>query len=132
MKILTMRFFKFATFTILVATLVTIFAVTLTTHAATSHDVTGNARPAGQSNITRGKLGTYFYSPKKLSCTRVSGSCSISIKNGTKVSQSVTANGAVVYTLAPLQVQPISYTTAGTYVYSLSSSSGATLTVTVV
>ena len=101
------------------------FAIANPTHAAP-------ATSPGQSNISQtiGKLA--HFSPKTLACTRPAGqTCSISIKNTTSTTESVTLKGSVVYTLKPKQVQSISYKTAGTYVYALSSNSKATLTVTV-
>lgn len=126
-------------FTMLIA-LVTIimvfFATVATTHAATpAQAALGNTIPlmkAGQSNISQsiGKLA--HYSPKTLSCTRVGGSCSITIKNTTTASQSVTQKGNVLFVLAPMQSKSITYTTAGTFTYSLSSNPKSKLTVTVV
>jgi hypothetical protein len=132
MKNLTIRILSFKTLMGLVVMIVAFLAFTVTTHAAApAQPGIGNIPPAGQSNIaqTTGKLA--HYSPKTLSCTRVAGTCSITIKNTTKVSQSVTSGGTTLFTLAPGKSQSIPYTTAGTNVYSLLSNTKATLTVTV-
>lgn len=112
---------------VLVLLVVAFFAISIPTHAAPVHVTT----VAGQSNIAQAPGKPAHFSPKTLSCTRKTGQTCISIKNTTKTSQSVLLNGSVVFTLAPKQVQQVTYTNAGTYVYSLSSNTKATLTVTV-
>ena len=116
----------------LVIMVVAFFAASIATHAAPTQ-VNSTSIPVGQSNIAQapgtGKLA--HYSPKTLSCTHQNGKTCITIKNTTKSSQSVTLKGSVVYTLTPGQVQAVVYTSAGTYIYSLSSNPKATLTVTV-
>ena len=117
---------------------VVILAIVLTAVFATSHlaqlpaHAAAYTPPPGQSNISQlpGKQAHYY--PNTLSCTRPKGhSCSITIKNTTSASQSVTLKGKVIYTLKPTQSQSISYKNAGTYTYGLSSNAKATLTVTV-
>ncbi|GAC1401329.1 MAG: hypothetical protein NVS4B9_19260 [Ktedonobacteraceae bacterium] len=85
----------------------------------------------GSTEIQGLKTNTHF-NPNTLSCALgTSQSCSISIINKTGITQSVTSNGVVVYTLQPHQTQIISYTTAGTYVYGVLSYKKAKLVVTV-
>jgi hypothetical protein len=107
-------------------------AISIPTHAAPAH-IDSQAVPAGQSNISQnpstGKPP--HYSPKTLSCVHQAGKTCISIKNTTKAPQTVTQKGKALYTLAPGQLQPVVYTSAGTYTYGLASNPKATLTVTV-
>ena len=128
----TTRILRLTSTMVLAVVLVAFFAVTVATHAAAPKQAgIGVTIPAGQSNISQaiGKLAHYY--PKTLACKLVSGSCSISIKNTTTASQSVTLNGTVLYTLAPKGLQVVTYHKVGTYVYSLASNTKATLTVTV-
>ena len=106
------------------------FAVSSPTHAA-SAQASPNTAPPFQSNISQKVGGLPHFVPKTLACTRVHGQTCITIKNTTPTSQSVTFNGVVAFTLLHGQSQALTYKKAGTYVYSLSSNTAVTLTVTV-
>lgn len=85
-----------------------------------------------QRVFIRGTTGNENYTPNTMACTRPTGkSCSIFVINRTKVTQSVTLNGSVVFMINPGTFKHVSYTQAGTYVYGLSSDPNASLTVTV-
>ncbi len=121
--------------TVMISTLLTLVvlitafcAFSAQTHAAAAAGP--QAKTSTQSNISQAAKAA-IYSPKTLSCTRVTGHSCITIKNTTGTKQSVTAQGKVLYNLNPGQVQAVSYSAAGTYTYGLSSNSKATLTITV-
>jgi hypothetical protein len=118
-----------SSFVVLAVIMTAFFAFSTPTHAASAR---GNitTSPPFQSNINQkpGKLA--HFSPKTLTCVHGTNPC-ITIKNTTHVTQSVTLNGVVVYTLKHGASQAVTYASPGTFVYSLSSNSLATLTVTV-
>src|SRR5437588_294731 len=130
MKSRTTRLLSFTTLIGMVVTIVAFLAITASTHAAAPTKI-GPAVKTGQTNIFQATGKAAHFNPKTLSCTLVSGACSIIIKNTTSVTQSVTSGGTTLYTLAPRQSQVVSYTATGTYTYSLLSNTTATLTVTV-
>ena len=85
-----------------------------------------------QRTFIKGTPGNANFNPNMMACTLPTGkSCSIFIINRTKFTQSVTLNGSVVYTINPSTFQHVFYTQSGTFVYSLSSNTNASLTVTV-
>jgi hypothetical protein len=102
--------------------IVTAFAVVLPTHAAP-------AVPPEQSNISQAPGGPAHFGPKMLTCTRQPGKSCISIANTTVAPQTVYLKGKAVFTLAPAQTKGISYTKAGTYVYTLKDAAKLTVTV---
>jgi hypothetical protein len=102
--------------------MVAVFAVAIPTHAAP-------AVPSEQSNISQAPGGPAHFGPKVLTCTRQTGKSCISIANTTTTAQTVYLKGKAVFTLTPAQTKGISYTKAGTYVYTLKDNAKLTVTV---
>lgn len=113
-KTRTLRMTAFTTMLILVVMLATFLVVRVSAHAAPAPGETYIVRVP-----TTGHL-PYFH-PNMLSCQRdpVNRICTITIKNTLGATLSVTLNGTVVFTLAPHQLNTITYKRKGTLIYGI-------------